>query len=434
MTIRSNMVATWNTLIAMGNQIQSAWGDEVNENLDDRVSKSLTPDQGVLSNFSIAAGKALTTDTINEKTETSGVTIDGLLLKDGKLKGTVDVPAVTDTLATLGQDETFTAIKRFSSAITLSGYKDKIYSSISHVFDDVGYIDDAGYPTTGTCIIQLAAGFNNTVLNIELDGFLYIGGYSHFRVIVSGYVYSGAWTGSVESAIIIGKVPFTSVRLGYNSSAGKVVIMLGITTTQWYDLKLNVSKIRAWGSGSASWNSASISFVSSEAAYSSIVDTNATFLTNWNSDNPTSLTRYYTIDASLIHHCRDIDGVNRWSFSDIPYEYVVNTTNGIATIIPVNIPDGATITAWSIYSYTNSGGINTCALKRRIKSSSGLNTIASFGSLSNSWSQSRTTSISNGTIDNSTYSYFIEINMGAGNSDTRIRSSTIEYTVVRPQP
>lgn len=57
MTIRSNMVDTWNTLIASGEQIQSVWGDEANENLDDRVSKSLDPNQGIASNLIFASAK-----------------------------------------------------------------------------------------------------------------------------------------------------------------------------------------------------------------------------------------------------------------------------------------------------------------------------------------------------------------------------------------
>lgn len=57
----------------------------------------------------------MTADTIAEKTGAAGVTVDGVLLKDSKLLGTVTIPAVTDTLATLGQIETFSGVKTFSA-------------------------------------------------------------------------------------------------------------------------------------------------------------------------------------------------------------------------------------------------------------------------------------------------------------------------------
>lgn len=55
-------------------------------------------------------------DSIAELTTDAGVTIDGLLIKDGKLLGKVTIPDVTDTLAVLGTEQTFTAIQKIQVA------------------------------------------------------------------------------------------------------------------------------------------------------------------------------------------------------------------------------------------------------------------------------------------------------------------------------
>ena len=86
MTIRSNMAATYNTLIASGLKIESVWGDDVNENLDDKVSKSTlgasADPQIINTGIEIVTGKTIKTNVINETTSDNGIRVDGLLIKD----------------------------------------------------------------------------------------------------------------------------------------------------------------------------------------------------------------------------------------------------------------------------------------------------------------------------------------------------------------
>lgn len=84
-------------------------------------------------------------DTISEKTSDSGVTIDGLLIKDGKLLGTVTVPSVTDTLATLSQAETLTN-KTLSTGCSVLG-ADDLPNTIANLLTDH---DRAAHDALGT--------------------------------------------------------------------------------------------------------------------------------------------------------------------------------------------------------------------------------------------------------------------------------------------
>jgi len=58
----------------------------------------------------------LAADIVQEYTAGSGVTIDGFLIQDGLLLGTVTVPAVTGTVGILEEDQTWTGINTFSNA------------------------------------------------------------------------------------------------------------------------------------------------------------------------------------------------------------------------------------------------------------------------------------------------------------------------------
>lgn len=55
----------------------------IDDVIDDYVSQTDTNDQTIASKVTVAAGKSIETDTINETTGASGVTVDNCLIKDG---------------------------------------------------------------------------------------------------------------------------------------------------------------------------------------------------------------------------------------------------------------------------------------------------------------------------------------------------------------
>ena len=117
---------------------------------------------------SVSLTGSLNADVINEKTLGSGVTIDGLLVKDGKLLGTVTVPSVTDTLATLSQSETLsnkTLTNATLNAFTLAG-------DVTSTSDRTIYLNSSTADTT--LFIQNSDVTYKAILDVE--GGLNVGG------------------------------------------------------------------------------------------------------------------------------------------------------------------------------------------------------------------------------------------------------------------
>lgn len=108
------------------------------------------------------------------------------------------------------------------------------------------YRDVAVYNTgtspTGTLEILLPTAWTNTMLVFEIIGYNHNTG-SHWNATVSGYAYLNTPAWLVPTATLSPNCPFSSVRLGYDSAAGKVCILLGTTTTVWSSPKIIVSAI-----------------------------------------------------------------------------------------------------------------------------------------------------------------------------------------------
>ena len=101
-------------------------------------------------------------------------------------------------------------------------------------------IVEIALPTTNW---QNASSANiNTMLNITIDGANYDPSAS-WQVKISAYHYAGGTQWHSSGVEITGKCPFTVVRLGYNTTTNKPVILLGETTTVWSYPRINLSSI-----------------------------------------------------------------------------------------------------------------------------------------------------------------------------------------------
>jgi hypothetical protein len=94
------------------------------------------------------------------------------------------------------------------------------------------YSYEGGASVTGTCVIDLPNGFQDTLMALRILGYNYTssGGWG---LIIGGYPYTGTGKWLQHHASIQGNPPFTDVRLGWNGNTSKACIMLGTTSSSW---------------------------------------------------------------------------------------------------------------------------------------------------------------------------------------------------------
>jgi len=143
-------------------------------------------------------------------------------------------------------------------------------SGIKH-YQDVAYYGTTVGTVLGTMKITLPRNWSDDMMTVKISGYQYASNMGAWEVIVSGYDYTGvSWIN--YKAEIRGRAPFNSVRLGYDNSVNKTVILLGTVSTSWSypqifvtDVILGYSPASGWGSG---WT---IANTTSEATITSIV-------------------------------------------------------------------------------------------------------------------------------------------------------------------
>ena len=125
-----------------------------------------------------------------------------------------------------------------------------------------------------------------------------------------------------------------------------------------------------------------------------------------------NVTRYFTVHGSAFN-VGDGDGNDPWHTSETGIEAAGGSLS--KALAPVQLPDGAVITGAIVYGADS----DTWALKRVNMSSGSSDTLASstFGT--------EDTTISNATVDNSTYAYFFETGEVADN----IMGGRVTYTI-----
>ena len=83
MTVRYSMATQYGVFVD-DDLIATAWGNDANDTIDDKVSKTTSSAQTITSAIAFTGG--VQSDTIDEKTGSAGVTIDSLLIKDAALQ------------------------------------------------------------------------------------------------------------------------------------------------------------------------------------------------------------------------------------------------------------------------------------------------------------------------------------------------------------
>ncbi len=125
---------------------------------------------------------------------------------------------------------------------------------------------------TGTAKILLPVSWLASTIVLAIEGWSSAGtNVSHWDVTVSGFTQgSGNWI--LTAATLHPNCPFSSVRFGFDSVAGKCCILLGTTTTAWDNIKIVVkeafignSNVAAYGTG---W---SMSIITDETTLTKIV-------------------------------------------------------------------------------------------------------------------------------------------------------------------
>lgn len=98
-TLPSN---SWNPAVASTTIDASDWNDSADD-LESAISASIAKDGQTVTTQRIPFASGISTDTILEKTSATGVTIDGVLLKDGGITatGTVDFSSATVSLGSI---------------------------------------------------------------------------------------------------------------------------------------------------------------------------------------------------------------------------------------------------------------------------------------------------------------------------------------------
>lgn len=166
------------------------------------------------------------------------------------------------------------------------------------------YRDLAAYATssntTGTIKILLPVSWANTMMSIKIEGYNHMPYASNWEVTVSGYnSVSSGWV--AYTATLSPNCPFTSVRFGYDSMAGKNCILLGTISLAMSNPKIVVREMLAsWGgltSYSTGWD---ISITPDESNITNIVTPTIKTLATLEGVRLTPITQGYDLNTLLI--------------------------------------------------------------------------------------------------------------------------------------
>lgn len=124
------------------------------------------------------------------------------------------------------------------------------------------------YTQTATLAISMPIGWTGQMLNIRISGYDYAYNTGAWSLMIGGFNFSGGYWNN-PSATFNGNAPFSSVRLAYNATTSKCVLLLGTTATAWNYPKLSID-IDGFGSLDDLSGTWAYAFVTSEAAYSAI--------------------------------------------------------------------------------------------------------------------------------------------------------------------
>gem|GEM_PF-6137039 len=144
--------------------------------------------------------------------------------------------------------------------LTISGGGIKIKNTVpsSHnsdvrVYHDVAMYNYDNSNVLGTMVITLPKGWSNTMMEIEITGYSYGSTTAAWKTVVGGYNYAGSSQWVDQYGYTVGSAPFNSIRVGYDSSSSRAVILLGTTSTSWAYPQIAITKVVTGYSSTDDW-------------------------------------------------------------------------------------------------------------------------------------------------------------------------------------
>jgi len=145
--------------------------------------------------------------------------------------------------------------------------------------------------------------------------------------------------------------------------------------------------------------------------------------------------RYYAINPyDLAPHDQNVN------FSIHAGQYAQSVSNTVAAYCgcPIQFPDGTVVTSLKVYWYrTDAVSSGTCALERVTLTDGTITTMANADSDSSAGNHSvEDTTIASATIDNTLYSYQLDIGIDPNDSAAEVafRAAVITFTITTPMP
>lgn len=167
----------------------------------------------------------------------------------------------------------------------------RVYSNVGSYFadGDITGIVEISIPSNGWT--EPVGGSNiNTMLDITIEGRNYVPS-SSWTIKISAYFYGTGSQWHSSSAQIIGRCPFSTIRLGFNTSTNKPVILLGETNTVLSYPLIRVSNI------STSYSNEESPSFSSEWPITGAINSTANYILTYSGSTPTVA---YSLDTSGI--------------------------------------------------------------------------------------------------------------------------------------
>jgi len=223
---------------------------------------------------------------------------------------------------------------------------------------------------TGAIVITHPKGFDGTMNAIKVIGYDLEVNINPFEMTLVGYqsYYEGNWR---KVKAIGDNVYFDRVRVGYNASAGKCVIILGDVNTKWHYTFFSISLIAAYEQYTGLTSGWNVELVTDLSPYTKIVDV-PLFINGVNykgaqlTASGNSLTIDYSNGISYAEvHCGGVTGTLDVTVNNVQIgskiKLTLNDTDNITDInLTVNalLPSGTTTACYMIVENYQVGGSN----------------------------------------------------------------------------
>lgn len=404
------MVTTYGTFAKDDRQL-AAWGNDVNTNLDDKISKTNTAIQAIASQ-------------INQ---------NGLL----NMGANIDLNA-KDLIVDSGGDKTITAadlaflvgLNQFLTTGSAAEFLTLKIGTLAGVLKASGGNVSGGADTDDLPVGATNKYYTTALHNTDFD----------LRLITKSTDDLSQGTGNlyyVEEVLQdhLGNEFIkngTEVQWSYDDGANTLTPIMSNNTIATTRLANGANAQFLVASGTGVWYPRTMSGDGSISNVGVLTVTNLSLKANWDTDN-SPVTRTMSVSPLVLTAYKDTDGTQRWVW-DNPNGYVENNTNGFYTYIPLpnGLPNGAVITAFRV---TFAGNATfTTDLRRRRQNSTAMEICATTTHTSSSIVEQADTSISNNPVDNDDWAYELRTLIGGGGSTSKMYGIQIDYTVVRPQP